>query len=207
MIPLDDLRVYLPKYLSAENYDQLISQLRDFPANIDKRIYTTGLEPNIIYQGDALDDMPVVNIDNLELGVKNRPCMIVSNTCDMDTANKRLFPTTILYTPIFQLGNYVKILMQYGASEEKIKNHLSDVKAQRVSSMFYLPSIGDLGESIVFLDRILNVSQKFIDRDTVESRRKFSLSDYGFYLFVFKLSIHLSRVREGVNRGSINQQE
>lgn len=39
MMPLDDLRVYLPKYLSAENYDQLISQLRDFPANIDKRMF------------------------------------------------------------------------------------------------------------------------------------------------------------------------
>ena len=203
MMPLDDLRVYLPKYLSAENYDQLISQLRDFPANIDKRMYTEGLEPNIIYQGDALDDMPVVNIDNLELGVKKRPCMIVSNTCDMDLANKRLYPTTIMYTPLFRLDNYVKVLKQYGATEEKIKNHLSDVKAQKVSSMFYLPSIGNLGESIVFLDRILNVSQKFIDRDTVESRRKFSLSDYGFYLFVFKLSIHLSRIREGVNRGSI----
>lgn len=207
MMPLDDLRVYLPKYLSAENYDQLISQLRDFPANIDKRIYTTELEPNILYQGDALDDMPVVNIDNLELGVKKRPCMIISNTCDMDLANKRLYPTTIMYTPLFRLDNYVKVLKQYGASEEKIKNHLSDVKAQKVSSMFYLPSIGNLGESIVFLDRILNVSQKFIDRDTVESRRKFSLSDYGFYLFVFKLSIHLSRIREGVNRGSINQRE
>lgn len=203
MMPLDDLRVYLPKYLSAENYDQLISQLRDFPANIDKRIYTTGLEPNIIYQGDALDDMPVVIIDNLELGVKQRPCMIVSNTCDMDLANKRLFPTTIMYTPILQLDNYVKVLSQYGASEEKIKNHLSDVKSQKVSSMFYLPSIGNLGESIVFLDRILNVSQRFINRDTVESRRLFSLSDYGFYLFVFKLSIHLSRIREGVNRGSM----
>ncbi len=202
-MPLDDLRVYLPKYLSAENYDQLISQLRDFPANIDKRMYTTGLESNIIYQGDALDDMPVVIIDNLELGVKKRPCMIISNTCDMDLANKRLFPTTIMYTPIVQLCNYEKILLQYGESEEKIKNHLSDVKSQKVSNMFYLPSIGNLGESIVFLDRILNVSQKYIDRDTVESRRKFSLSDYGFYLFVFKLSIHLSRIREGVNRGSM----
>lgn len=203
MMPLDDLRVYLPKYLSAENYDQLVSQLRDFPANIDKRMYTVGLEPNIIYQGDALDDMPVVNIDNIQLGVKKCPCMIISNTCDMDLSNKRLYPTTIMYTPLFRLENYVKVLKQYGASEEKIKNHLLDVKSQKISSMFYLPSIGDLGESVVFLDRILNVSQKFVDRDTVELRRRFSLSDYGFYLFVFKLSIHLSRIREGVNRGAI----
>ncbi len=205
MMPLDDLRIYLPKYLSGENYDQLISQLRDFPANIDKRMYTIGLEPNIIYQGDALSDMPVVIIENLDLGVKQRPCMIVSNTCDMDLNNTRLYPTSILYTPIVQLTNYIKILSQYGASEEKIKNHISDVKAQKVSSMFYLPSIGELGESVVLLDRLLHVSQKYVDRETVNVRRLFSLSDYGFYLFVFKLSIHLSRIREGVNRGAISE--
>ena len=58
-------------------------------------------------------------------------------------------------------------------------------------------------ESIVFLDRILHVSQKYVDRETIGTRRLFSLSDYGFYLFVFKMSMHLSRIREGVNRGSL----
>jgi hypothetical protein len=55
----------------------------------------------------------------------------------------------------------------------------------------------------VFFDRLLHVSQKYVDRKTVQTRRLFSLSDYGFYLFVFKLSIHLSRIREGVDRGAI----
>jgi hypothetical protein len=123
----------------------------------------------------------------------------------MDLNNTRLYPTTMLYTPIVQLNNYIKVLAQYGASEEKIKNHISDVKAQKVSSMFYLPSIGELGESVVFFDRLLHVSQKYVDRKTVQTRRLFSLSDYGFYLFVFKLSIHLSRIREGVDRGAIRK--
>lgn len=203
MIPLDDIRVYLPKYLSAENYEQLISEIRAFPANIDKRMFTSGLERNIIYQGDGLRDMPVVNIEDLTQGVKYRPCMIISNTCDMDLANTRLFPTTIMYTPIVILRNYVHVLEQYGATVDKIKNHIADVKAQKVSSMFYLPSIGEQEESIVFLDRILHVSQKYVDRNAIDTRRLFSLSDYGFYLFVFKMSIHLSRIREGVNRCSL----
>lgn len=203
MIPLDDIRLFLPKYLSPENYEQLISELRSFPTNIDKRMFTSGLERDIIYQGDGLRDMPVVNIENLDLGVKHHPCMIISNTCDMDLANTRLYPTTILYTPILQLSKYTHILEKYGATADKIKNHIADVKAQKVSSMFYLPSTGDMEESIVFLDRILHVSQKYVDRDSVEKRRLFSLSDYGFYLFVFKISMHLSRIREGVNRGSL----
>ena len=133
----------------------------------------------------------------------HRPGMVISNTCDMDLANTRLFPTTIMYTPIIQLSKYTHGLEQYGASVDKIKNHIADVKAQKVSSMFYLPSTGEMEESIVFIDRILHVSQKYVDRNTLDTRRMFSLSDYGFYLFVFKLSIHLSRIREGVNRGSL----
>jgi len=202
MMPLEDLRTYLPKYLSAENFDQLIAQLRDYPANIHKRMFTSGLEPDIIYQGDALNNMPVVEIEHLDYGVKHRPCMVVSNTCDMDVANKRMYPTRIVYTPLIDLGKYEKLLAQYGYSEEKISNHISDVKSQRISNMFYLPSTGDFGESIVFLDRLLNVSQNYVDRNEVQSKRLFSLSDYGFYLFVFKLSIHFSRIREGVNRGA-----
>ena len=203
MMPLDDIRVYLPKYLSSENYEQLIAELRSFPTNIDKRMFTCGLERDIIYQGDGLRDMPVVNVEDLSLGVKYRPCMVISNTCDMDLANTRLYPTAILYTPIVQLSNYIQILEKYGITADKIKNHIADVKAQKVSSMFYLPSTGDMAESIVFLDRILHVSQKYVDRNTVDNRRLFSLSDYGFYLFVFKMSMHLSRIREGVNRGSM----
>ena len=75
-------------------------------------MFTIGLEPDIIYQGDALGDMPVVNIENLSLGVKQRPCMIVSNTCDMDLNNTRLYPTTMLYTPIVQLNNYSNTVLQ-----------------------------------------------------------------------------------------------
>lgn len=201
MIALDDLRLYLPKYLSEEHYENLISQLRDFPENIDKRMFASGLEKNIIYQGDGIKDMPIVSIEDLSLGVKYRPCMVFSNTCDMDLANTRLFPTMILYSPIVEIEKYVRILEQNGISADKINNHLADVRAQKVSTAYYIPSVGDLGESIIFFDRILNVSQRYIDRDTYADRRLFSLSNYGFYLLVFKLSIHFSRIREGVNRG------
>ena len=135
-MPLDDLRLFLPKYLSADNYSQLISQLRDYPANIDKRMYTTGLEPNVIYQGDGASNMPVVSVDNLSLGVKNCPCIILSNTCDMDEANTRLFSTTIMYAPIIDMRKYESTLRLKGVSPSKISNHLADIKAQKVTSIF-----------------------------------------------------------------------
>ena len=54
MIPEDDLKRYLPKYLSAENYEMLLQELRAFPDNIDDRMYTFSLEQNILFQGDGL---------------------------------------------------------------------------------------------------------------------------------------------------------
>ncbi len=59
-------------------------------------------------------------------------------------------------------------------------------------------------DSIVFLDKIYHVDNRFINRDTLEDQRLFSLSDYGFYMLIFKLSVHFSRIQEKVNRGSIS---
>ena len=61
-------------------------------------------------------------------------------------------------------------------------------------------------ESIVFLDRVNNIPSKFIVRTTVPQKRIFTLSDYGAYLFLLKLSIHFTRIKDNVERKSINQQ-
>jgi len=55
-------------------------------------------------------------------------------------------------------------------------------------------------ESIVFLDRINNISNKVIKSEELQTRRIFTLSDYGFYLFLLKISIHFSRIQEKVDR-------
>ena len=89
----ENLQKYLPRYLSAENYETLLQELKAFPDNMDHRMYTAGLEQNIIYQGDGIKNLPVVNLMDIEHNsVKNIPCLVLSNTCDMDIANKRPFP-------------------------------------------------------------------------------------------------------------------
>jgi hypothetical protein len=40
-----------------------------------------------------------------------------------------------------------------------------------------------------------------ISRESLKQQRIFSLSNYGFYLFLFKLSIHFTRFGEAVDRG------
>lgn len=110
MITEDELKKYLPKYLSEENYNNLLTELKSFPYNIDNRMYTYSLDNNIIYQGDGIKEMPIIDLANIGKGVKITNCLILSNTCDMDIANNRLFPASIMYAPIINLANYISVL-------------------------------------------------------------------------------------------------
>ena len=178
MITEDELKKYLPKYLSEENYKTLLAELKSFPYNIDGRMYTSMLEKNV-------------------------SCLILSNTCDMDLSNSRMFPASIMYAPIINLTTYISVLQKQGVNSSKIENHISDLKQQKITQIIFLPANSQMEDSIVFLDKIYHVDNRFINRDTLEDQRLFSLSDYGFYMLIFKLSIHFSRIQEKVNRGCI----
>lgn len=197
----EDLKKYLPKYLSEENYQSLLKELKSFPDNIDARMYTSSLKDNVIYQGDGINNMPIVDLTKGEIITKSAPVLILSNTCDMDLANTRLFPTSIMYVPIIKLSKYREVLNNSCKDDTKIDNHINDLKQQKITQIMYLPGNGIMDDSLVFLDRIHNINNKYIDRSKLCDTRIFSLSDYGFYLFIFKLSVHFLRVQEKVNRG------
>lgn len=202
MITEDELKKYLPKYLSEENYNNLLTELKSFPYNIDNRMYTYSLDNNIIYQGDGIKEMPIIDLANIGKGMKITNCLILSNTCDMDIANNRLFPASIMYAPIINLANYISVLQKQGVDDTKIKNHVTNLKQQKITQIIYLPANSRIDDSIVFLDRIQHIDNRYIDRNLLETKRLFSLSDYGFYMLIFKLSVHFSRIQEKVNRGS-----
>ncbi|MCQ2160949.1 MAG: hypothetical protein MJY97_07670 [Bacteroidales bacterium] len=202
MILDDEIKIYLPKYLSAENYETLIRELKSFPDNIDGRMYTTIAEENLLCQGDVISNMPVVEIEHLDKPIKNKDCIILSNTCDINLDNSRLFPARIMYAPLVELKKYKEVLLKYpGNSEQKVNDHIASIKSQKISQILYLPTNGEMQESIVFLDRVLNIDSRYIDRMTLKERRVVSLSDYGFYMFLFKISVHFSRMQENVTRG------
>ena len=86
----------------------------------------------------------------------------------------------------------------------QITDHINAIKKQEITQIFYLPKFdGKLEESIVFLDRVNNMPNTLIERDKISSNRIFTLSDYGAYLFLLKLSIHFTRVQDKVERKSI----
>jgi hypothetical protein len=199
-----ELKIYLPKYLSGESYAELIDGLKGFPSNIDGRLYTNYLKDELnIFQGDCLRDLPVVNIESLEK--KQVPAIILSNTCDIDPANKRIFPSSIVFAPIVKLDSYIQVLEKKEVRQEKIEQHLKSLKQQAITQILYLPSYGEVfSESIVFLDKIFNIPSSYINLEKITDQRILTLSDYGSYMFLFKLSLHFTRIQDRVDRRSSN---
>ncbi|MBQ7664864.1 MAG: hypothetical protein IJS43_06545 [Bacteroidaceae bacterium] len=121
----------------------------------------------------------------------------------MAPENERLYSSSIIYAPIIELKKYEETLLKNNIQEAAIKNHINAIRKQSITSIFFLPCNTSIADSIVFLDRIMSIDNSFFSRKELINKRLFSLSDYGFYLLLFKLSVHFSRIQEKVNRGSI----
>lgn len=198
---LDIIKIYLPKFLSSESSKELFDGLKDFPNNIDSRFYTNHIDESILYQGDGIMNMPVINLpDNI---IKNVDSIVMSNTCDISDKNIRFFPSQIMYAPIVNLDKYKSGLMKKIPDLKKINAHIASIKKQHITQIFYLPSYGSkFPESIVFLDRLYNINNSFIDTNRLSNNRIFTLSDFGVYVFILKLSIHFTRIQDKVERKS-----
>lgn len=198
----EDIKLYLPKYLSAEAQQNLFAELSQFPTNVDARLYTMRLTNEMtLFQGDGLESLWVADLPNERIG-RSR-VMVLSNSCDISLENKRLLGPRILYCPIIKFAKYEDLILKQSGLPTTFKSadHLDAIRKQHNSSMFYLPNHAKLGgEAIALLDRINNCDAQAVGMREMVETRLFTLSDYGFYLFLFKLSLHLTRIREGVSR-------
>ncbi|MDA1273481.1 MAG: hypothetical protein O2960_05450 [Verrucomicrobia bacterium] len=198
----EDFKTYLPKYLSTEGQTNLFAELSQFPSNIDGRLYTLRLLKQMnIFQGDGLASMWVSDLPSER--IERTRVMVLSNTCDISFENKRLLGPRILYCPIISFPKYENLIRTQTSlpAEFNLASHLDAVRKQLTSSMFYLPRNDTLGEdAIAMLDRVNNCDAQAVDLDQLILNRLFTLSDYGFYLFLFKLSLHFTRIREGICR-------
>ena len=80
---------------------------------------------------------------------------------------------------------------------------IKDIKDQRYSNIFYLPEGPNVKEEyIVYLDQIFCVPTEdmVIFQQNIDLLRMAALDNFGFYLFVLKLSYHLNRLPEDLQR-------
>lgn len=207
MIDFDDVKKYLPNYLSDCASESLFSELKFFPKNIDQRMYTSFLSTSpIIYQGDGMSCLKHAELPNPEVREING--VVLSNTCDISQENPRMIPSRLVHAPIVKLNNYSAMLKRDFVetnkfSQEAVDQHISSIKKQYISHVFFLPKCSGLpDDSMIFFDRVSSLPSNYISSDKVIEKRIFTLSDFGFYLFLFKLSVHFTRVREKVSRNA-----
>lgn len=181
---IDEIKIYLPKYLSPETETSLLENLRDFPKEFN--MYSN-IKNNILMQGDGI----IFN---------NNKIMLISNTCDMDINNKRFISMSILYTKICSLERIEKLLKEKNIDCKRIDSFIQSVKSHKVTNMFYLQKNGLLKEdSLILFDKISNISNDVI-KIGLQNNKLFTLSQTGFYLFLLKLSIHFTRMYESIDR-------
>lgn len=206
MVDFDDIKVYLPQYLSKESLDKMFEDIKKFvQTGSNTELYTLKLKKEKqIFQGDALKNMQTITFPESESTLCK--AIVLSNSCDINLDNPRPFTSHIIYSPIGRLSAYVELLRSEGINPEKLVNHISDIKNQTITQILYLPEDkeGPEEDCIVFLDKICHCDNSRISRDAIEEDRLFTFNNYGFYLLLLKISIHFTRIREGIDRDKGN---
>jgi hypothetical protein len=210
---IEILRTFLPKYLTPELQENLFKIVKEeFPFSTDAyKVYSEIPEKDYYYQGDALVDIPFSIFHSGSFQTAFLQGIIGSNTCDISPENERLEQPNIQFFAIYNLREYLKILEEKGASEEKISAFQGNLKANIISNLFFLPEKKVenqlvLEESFVRFDNTISLPISLFQKERYnilyapEGDRLFSFSNYGFYLFLIKLSVHYCRFREGVFR-------
>ncbi|TKC83434.1 hypothetical protein FAZ69_23365 [Trinickia terrae] len=194
-ISFERLEDHIPPYLTKQAKEGLAKALADFPRAIG---YYLNRYWDELLQGDGWAGLDVVNLESGDR--KKVKGIVLSNSCDIDVGNDRAIPPRLVFAPLVSLDRYVESLRGAGIEAGSIENKLQAIREQSVTSIFYLPKGSALTEEcIALLDNLHTVP---LDRFTSDKDRKklFTLDTVGFYLFLFKLSVHFCRFHENVAR-------
>jgi len=193
----DSFADQIPFYLTQEEKVGLVTVLKNWPNPMD---YYIQRYPNEVLQGDAWTKLPIRSFSTGELGRVDG--IVLSNSCSVDPENNRDRPQKITMAPLVNFDAYKKFLEKSGADAEQLAAKVKAIKEQRIHNVFYLPAAGEIEtDKIAFLDDLHSFPANQLDpRPSSNNSKLVTLSMVGFYLFVFKLSIHFCRLHENVER-------
>lgn len=201
----DALRQQIPYYLTAPpDQKVMLGELKALIEGANKGYFIPAAYADYrdeMLQGDGWRKFQIFSFKSVSVNLVRG--IVISNSCDVSQENARVFPTNVTFAPIIKLSKLIARYKAHGLDDEKVKSHLVDIKAQRLTSMFYLPTDGLLDEDHVALLDDLHSMPVELHRQAAE--KMFTLSMAAFYLFVFKLSVHFCRLHENVNRTPIQQ--
>ncbi|QQS29392.1 MAG: hypothetical protein IPM47_00090 [Sphingobacteriales bacterium] len=201
----------LPNYLVNEEKARLRDALKQFTVDkkgkeIDYTDFYKTYGHAYFMQSDLVKEIRM-SFWNEESSVFEKAypdAIIISNTCDISFGNKHnINSKQCLFAPLIDFNEYIHDLTASGYEKDKLDQFIQSVKAQLVTNLFYLPLFhDDQKEFVVILDNLFwfpaNELNSYIDN--IQENRITSLSHFGYYLFILKLSYHLCRLPEQCDR-------
>lgn len=187
----------IPYYLTQPQKEGLVKALEDFPENTNYYLsnYPTDLKTAAL-QGDVFNGLTIYG----PKGSRQIKGVVLSNSCDIDTDNKRDFPMRAVFAPLIPLRAIEKKLLEAKISQDIIAAKLDAIKKQLVTNVVYLPECEQIPESIIFLDDMHQIPTEELRELLRKEEKLITLSQVGFYILLFKLSIHFCRFHENVAR-------
>lgn len=191
----------IPYYLTAEDQKALLNELNAISrGGTAKYLLSTYRDSfkEMMLQGDGWRGFQLFLFETGER--RSVRGIVLSNSCDVDPNNPREVPARVVFAPLVKLAVFKALLNASGIGADRVADKIAAIKAQKTSNIFYLPAGGVLEEDyIVRFDEAHNMP---VAAHTASSDREklFTLSNTGFYMLVFKLSVHFCRLQEKVNR-------
>lgn len=207
----DDFDLILPNYLVNEEKSRLRDALRQFTVDekgkeINYADFYKSYGHAYFMQSDLVREirMSLWNEEGAVFEKSYSDAIIISNTCDISFENKHSMNSKqCLFAPLIDFNEYINDLVASGYEKDKLEQFIQTVKAQLVTNLFYLPLFHKNNkEYVVFLDNVFWFPAIELNSyiDNIQENRITSLSHFGYYLFILKLSYHLCRLPEQCDR-------
>jgi hypothetical protein len=199
----------LPPYLTNTAKGRIRKALEQFfgeKEHIDYSDFYTQQNNNFLLQSDVVHS--IVGIDwnfkekRYETGFS--PALLISNSCDVTLDNDRsINGKEAMFAPLISVKNHLEQIKGKGHSDDQVNAFYQTLVKQEFTNLFYLPPNPiNKNEYIVRLDKIHWVPQPELAEiiQDLSNNRFISLSHWGYYLYLTKLSLHTCRVPEELER-------
>lgn len=208
-----------PAFLSDTEKDRITQGLSQFGESVATTpklyndFFATGVSEYLL-QGDLLPSirLPIWQSEPATFSKGYTNALLIANTCDVDVVgNARNVPKEVGFVPLVPLSDFIAALtrklqtqaLNPATIKTKLQNIEKELKGQLLTNVFYLPaSPTGLPECVALLDRpfwfpsseLVTVGPELL------KHRLATLSQWGYYLFILKLSYHLCRLPEERDR-------
>lgn len=179
-----------------QHKEDLISCLEHYPFRLAEWLYQREIvDPEALFQGDIVHDIPVCFIDEEGDAVKGiHTVSLISNTCDMELGREE----SIVVAPIVSFAE----LMESMPDKKSAIGLITSIKVNEIFSYFYLPRMGSLPEGYIDFSKMVSVNSDYLNKKKGDFPDKcvLSFSQKGYYLFLIKFTFFIARMESELER-------